>query len=373
MYYKKKYSKYKFKKTTLQHGGDITIAEIDPIIVANKIKENTGNVGQNNCGVIFIGDYAVKCLKLYDENVESDETMLTNHVEKINTKLAEYYPKYYKWPNNKIENFIEIQYEGTKKYAKCIIMDKLDGDLTTYILKQSYLNVFGNYDDYNFFYDRLPKTMIDYIDDEISSENKKKYNIMKEKIKDSIIRKCYLLNNSVIKLHLNIIKRGYYYNDLKLDNIGFIKKEDSLLPTLLFIDEESGLSEINNEDFTNYLNIHAFNKPIQNYGVNGQYTLSYIFNMNRLVYEFEWVNLIKTLEIQNISVVNNNDSFNWVQFRKGNSNNSFVIQYVMGYFRFVVFDDNLRHMSNPLYNSYFQMSDELIENIDEVYMKINEM
>ena len=178
-------------------------------------------------------------------------------------------------------------------------MEKLDGDLTDYILKNSYKKVYGVEDDYKFFYDRLPKTTDKYerdtidINDNEQIKQTKLDNINKQKeiidnVRKYIFEICYSLNTDIIFLHHQILKKGWLYQDLKFDNLGYNKNNDEL--QLFFIDEESGLKKIKSLEslkFEEYLNLHSLNTCLGSYGILGQDNLKNIFgrtNFKNLVF-----------------------------------------------------------------------------------------
>ena len=76
--FREKYLKYKSKYLTLlkkidyfeniQDGGDLEIANIDLSNLSEKLMEINNNLGQNNCGIIFIDKYVIKCIGIYNNN-----------------------------------------------------------------------------------------------------------------------------------------------------------------------------------------------------------------------------------------------------------------------------------------------------------------
>lgn len=287
--YKEKYIKYKNKYNLLKQnikltknnnlvgGTNLEIADVDENIVSIELNKKNINLGQHNCGIVFIEDYAVKCIGKYENITENNaRDDLKEHAEKINEELSDLFPKYYAWKNGRFENYIKL--DNSDEYAKCIIMERLNGDLTNYIINNSYVEAYGNLDNYDFFYERLPKTMIQYISDYIEKNdldeikqqkkiNNDKWKEMIENVKRYIFECCYSLNIDVIFLHHELLKKGWKYIDLKLDNLGY-KNENNKLK-IYFIDEESGLVNIKNNNaqynadsepnFDEYLNLHFVN------------------------------------------------------------------------------------------------------------------
>lgn len=88
-------------------------------------------------------------------------------------------------------------------------MDKLDGDLTDYILKNSYKKVYGDEDNYKFFYDRLPKTNGEYKTDIINDDDNEqiKQTQFIDNVRKFIFKICYSLNTDIIFLHHEILKK----------------------------------------------------------------------------------------------------------------------------------------------------------------------
>jgi hypothetical protein len=387
--YKEKYLKYKYKynllkdKINVLKGGNIEIVDLDKTIIADKIKEYSRNLGQHNCGIVFIDKYVVKCIKIIIESelkLESEKDMSETiiKIEKINNDLDGLFSKYYKWADGNIFNFIEItDSDETKKYAKCIIIERLDGDLTDYLIKNSYIKEYGNLDGFDFYYERLPKTNIEFIYDKIDSFENKNFKKIINNVKKYIFEICYSLNVKIIFLHHELVKKGWKYCDLKFDNIGYKIINSEI--KLLFIDEESGLFIINNDSFTEYLNLHQFRIPLGNYGIFGQYNLSSIYSIDFSSFYPGFDNkqsIIDKLLNGNLFLYSDSDDFfNWIKFIKPSRNEFFVIQFIMGFYRLVFFDDNGRHMSNPLFNTDLNQYkiDELFYSIESLYQKLNEV
>lgn len=102
---------YSYKvENILKSCSDLEIAYIDVNDVLTELNKNKKNLGQNNCGTIFINNYVVKCIKKSTEinNNEKTNKLLINNAEKINVKLSIFFPKYYKWNNGKFANYIKI-------------------------------------------------------------------------------------------------------------------------------------------------------------------------------------------------------------------------------------------------------------------------
>ncbi len=247
------YQKYKKKYLDLKiyinsnRGGSATLTEEDPVnhnLERADINEevvsilektlDTGNLGQNNCGIIPYLDYILKCSS-------SNDGLL------INDNIREYFPQYYLWPNGDF-----IKQINEKPFY---IMEKLDGDLTKYIIEQSYIRAYGFLEDrrygfnaFKLYYDTLPKTTIESLfgwnpNKYLSEEAIKILNEIKSNVKSHIVDILNSLQPKIIELHHNLIKRNYTYSDLKLDNIGYKILEDKNIK-LYFIDVESGLSHV---------------------------------------------------------------------------------------------------------------------------------
>lgn len=382
--YKKKYLLYKKKYLSLksQKAGtyQIDIADIDELNVAQIINlDNKENLGQNNCGIIHMDKYIIKCIGKTNIIVDEDINYV-EYIDRINYELDGYIPKFYKWKNGKLINYIQINNNNLSEplYAECIIMEKLDGDLTNYILKRSYYKTYNNYDNYDFFYNRLPKTSIEYISkSEDSIENQNKFNEIMSHIRFNILELCICLNMQVLLLHHNLIEKGWRYEDLKLDNIGYKINSNNDIK-LYFIDIESGLDEIKNKTFDNFLDLLFINIFLGNYSTLGQYNLGSLFNIdftnfNNVKINIDIVENIKsTLLKKNYIFLEENKYYNWWKFIKSGSNHSFAIQYVQGFYRIVVFDDNNLHKSSNKYNSVlFPKIDKLLLSINDLYREID--
>jgi hypothetical protein len=263
-------------------------------------------------------------------------------------------------------------------------MERLDDDLTSYILKTSYHDMNGSLLNYDYFYDRLPKTMTQYINDSdyLNSINK----VITPYIKININK----LIDKVIELHHNIIKKGWQYSDLKMDNICYKIINSEI--QLYFIDKESGLLCLNNNKpkFTDYLNIFGLIIPIFDYGILGQYNFSNIFNIqfqDKQTQDEEFYNNLmkckKLIEQYKYTILNLNknyqsrDLFKWIPFKKILINTEFedysdfyVIQFVVGKFRLIYFDENGYHMSTPNFNKTKLYIDNLYDNLDDIFILI---
>lgn len=377
--YKQKYLIYKKKYLELksQKGGSIDVANINELDVANKIRNNNKNLGQNNCGVIFIDNYAIKCLDITDKKKEEDDQRYLEYIEKINVELVDFIPRFYKWTNDKLKNFIRINYDDENpQYAICIIMDKLDGDLTNYILRKAYFNTYNNYDNYDFFYERLPKTTINYTKIRNDTpDNFVKYNKIIDEVKPNIFELCNCLNIKLLKLHHNLCKKGWWYKDLKLDNIGYKTKSNGDIK-LYFIDIESGL--FMKPDKYNDLDYTLPNETIGEYSVLGQYNIGNIFSINfqnfvSKINQETIHDIIDNLKNKEINLIKNNRTYRQHQysFIKSGRNNKFVIQYVQGFYRLFTLDDNDNYTFSKNYNQLFPKFDVLCYSLEELYKYID--
>lgn len=191
-------------------------------------------------------------------------------------------------------------------YAVCIIMKKMDGGLTKYILQKSYYETYKNMDDYDFFFEIMPKTTMEYISNHMYSvENQNKYKQMIYDIKFSILELCNCLNMKLVLLHHNLIEKGW---DIKL----------------YFIDIESGLRKIGHHAYKNIihfddylnLNLNQLNIHLIDYLLLGQYDLGNIFGIdfNNFTYNFNTSimdNVKSTLSSKGILFAGKNDFYKW--------------------------------------------------------------
>lgn len=384
MNYYEKYIKYKIKYLNLlKGGGNIEEANFD----LNELEENfrekykngsISNLGQHNCGILFYKNYVIKCLGLESEDEkkkyenENNENIIICNRKLINDKLKGLYPLFFIWPGkNNIYHYIFLK-ENT--YALCIIMERLDGDLTNYILETAYKNTYPNGNDYKYMYDRLPKTMEEFIDKDQKSE------CIVNEISDNLIKLLITLEPKLIKLHHDLVLKGWTYHDLKLDNIGYKIIDDKI--KLYFIDEESGLKYYDPEEdiWTNYLDYHWTKTLIFEYGILGQYSLKSIgvkkIPDNELIQDLlsfkekdEIINKLANCKLEKTS-----DTFRWLKFRCENNNDFFVIQKILiNKYRLVRFDDNSRHLSNPKYRERLKKIDIIYDNLEDLYCTLKEI
>jgi hypothetical protein len=265
-------------------------------------------------------------------------------------------------------------------------MEKLDGDLTDYIIKKSYLMAYKNLKEFDFYYKRLNFILSDYIDVKtVSQENQEKFKEIKKSVVKFIYEILLFLNSQLIFLYHKLLKKGWIYDDYKLDNIGYKKEnEESEDIKLLFIDYDVSLYNIiqrahkNKPDYTNYLNEHFVHVYIGDYYIFGEESLKRIFGMDfsNVYSEFnDKEEIISTLTEKNFEKLEEHIQFRWIQFKRMPDNIFFVIQFIMGLYRLVFFDDNFRHMSNPEFNERFNSLkiDELFFSKEGVYEKLDEI
>ena len=159
---------------------------------------NEKNLGQQNCGIIPYNNFIIKCI---DRGFSSD-------AQKLNEKIKNYFPNLYLWEDSKFYKEIE-----TKKFY---IMERLEGDLTKYIMEQSYINFYNVLDNnYKLYYESFPKTMINSIyfpyTTSLSDSYIKNINEIRENVKPKITELLIQLQPDIIELHHNLIKNGYSY------------------------------------------------------------------------------------------------------------------------------------------------------------------
>ena len=337
--------------------------------------KNHQNLGQHNCGILFIDDYVIKGVTIVKslDPISEDEDFNFSNI--VNNELEGYFPKYFSWPGNSRSIYHYVPISENEK-AKCFIMERLDGDLTNYMFETSYKNAYGIIDDnYQYMYERFKKTMMNYL----PSDNKSISLV--EGITKYISQLINELEPMVIKLHHELIKKGWKYYDLKFDNIGYKINNGKL--SLYFIDAESGLRKYNeNGNFVNkytswkdyFLNNHCWSKPLYNYSIFGQYSLNMLdIGTSNFKSDFnEKTSIISYMKIKGCIMEESSeseygDTFRWIKFRYSNRNDFFVIQKVINKFRLVTFDDYGRHLSNNLYNTYFPQIDKLFDSLNDLY------
>tara|TARA_E500000178_G_scaffold342376_1_gene387486 strand:+ start:1015 stop:2343 length:1329 start_codon:yes stop_codon:yes gene_type:complete len=125
----------------------LSIANIDDNLLKNKsyLKENIKNIGNRNCGILPYKNYMLKCQK-----------NLTKF--NVNNKIKEYFPEFYRWNSGDFQKRINNNF--------FYVMEKLDGDLSEYLLQKTNEITYGNKHEINFktnseqylfFYDYLNK------------------------------------------------------------------------------------------------------------------------------------------------------------------------------------------------------------------------
>lgn len=412
--YKKKYIQYKKKYLDLknkkqkytQSGGNVDIAnltksELD--YIQNKISNlsDFDNLGQRNCGVIFIRNYVIKCLGLVqniNKNYEADESYL-NLIEEINS--IDTIVKHYKWDlTHAIKYFLVRRANNNNKmyFARCTIMEKLDGDLGMYLLKKAYENTFKNTDNFDWFYQMLPKTNERRL--ESTDEDKIKFNRIKEGMRYSILNIYNNLSKDVFMLYYNLIKNGWYYEDSKFDNIGY-KIENGLLK-LYFIDIASGLTKIrgkfkqfsnrqgsdklhwkNTENELYFSSIKRFGL-LSHYSILGQFNILSIFNIDLKNFDLKFDFDTNQSDLNSlIDIIERNQIFGKLYYDNNlmivdsdtneNFKGSIAIQFINGFYRLVTFDDNLNHMSDADYNPNYPKIDMLCLSLAELLYNINKI
>ena len=184
----------------------LNIANINEDVVGILEKTlDTNNLGQNNCGIIPYLKYILKCVQydVYDEI-------------NLDKGIREYFPNFYLWPDRKF-----IKKINEKNFY---IMEKLDGDLTKYIIEESYINTYGSleyelekFKPFELYYDTLPKTMIkgffpqENYEKYLSEKTKVILKEIKTEVTSNIIKILALLQPKIIELHHNLVKRNYKY------------------------------------------------------------------------------------------------------------------------------------------------------------------
>ena len=390
--------------TNLNGGANIMLTSseinIDEVIRSFNT-ENINNYGQQNCGILKYKKYIIKCLKTYINQQESIDIPL------IHDDIIAYFPLYYKWPNNHLQYNIPNR-ENT--YSLCIIMERLDGDLTDYIFKSVYKETFGNMESYDNFINELVKMP-------------KSNNQMAPKI-------IILINElipKIIILHHELSKRGYVYNDLKLDNIGYKQLNDDV--HLYFLDPESGYNIINNtgdsislfkqiidyEDkpykiksikddgtielksmgkneniiIVNKNDIFEYEEPSYNvymeqlwvtkslydYYIFGRNTINDLFHILTPVLQFiEKQNIVDHLIKLNFIKIYENEYYNYITMQYKSRLDFVCIQYIShntnNCYRLVRFDENNKHPSNDKYNNVLEKIDELFYDLPSLYNKL---
>ena len=354
-------------------------ALIDPTLLKSMLETAPKNKGQNNRGIIVIDKYVVKCVSRSSLFSEETHLLANKNAELINEKLAGFYPKYYKWNDSNYNYLLNLSdVPDIADYVRCIIMEKLDGDLTSYILETSYKELKGDLTGYDEFYNRLPKTDCKYIIDMSES-----YDSLKKEIKPIIKRITIGLIDKMIELHHNILRRGYEYYDLKIDNIGY-KLNDQILE-LYFIDAESGLSYIKpTSKFFDYINLHGFIRELYEYSILGQYNLSNIFDLKftNNYQDLDLSEITKLITQHKFTVLpmgkksDSRDYFRWIPFKIISTvedytyTDFYVIQVIFNKFRLIYFDENGYHMSNPNYNKTKIIIDDIFDTLIDIFSLI---
>jgi hypothetical protein len=397
-----KYIKYKIKYLKLLKGGsNITpaIFELDEIekIFKEKFEKNElSNIGQHNCGIIFFKDYAIKCVGLLDSlptnNIIYKNEEDFNKYELINKELKGLFPLSYTWPStNNIYHYINVKNKLNEDYyAKCIIMEKLDGDITNYIFKTAYEEIFPNGNHYEDYYNCIPKTGHRGLNFTKFFSVQSFLCIMKN-IKPKVKEIVNKLEPQVIELHHNLNNKGWKYIDLKLDNIGYKIIDNKI--KLYFIDEESGLNkaDYNNKYFETdsfFLDFNWSIIPLYQYSIFGGYSFISSFKdklffpnqeetKKKLLF-IEKDDILCKLKLMNCKIIkkeySGEDIYRWIKFQYNNSKDFCVIQKILfKKYRLVRFDEKDRHQSDPEYNNNYEKVDIIFDNLKDVYNKIKEI
>ena len=209
--------------------------------------------------------------------------------------------------------------------------------------------------------------------------------------------------------HIDRLKVNYLYKDninylqkvLKSDNYkiilntNYMNDIEYIIQQLtinhlckLFIDGESGLSFIKpTSSFIDYINLHGFIIPLFDYSILGQYNLSNIFGIkfDTEQYKYDMSECKRLIEENQYTILTTNknkyhsrDHFKWIPFKKIIKSDEqtytdfFVIQFVLGKFRIIYFDDNGYHMSNPDFNKTKLSIDNLYDNLIDIFIMIKQ-
>ena len=178
---------------------------------------NTQNVGQENCGILPYKKYILKC-PLYN-SYQFPKT--------LNNSIRLFFPQYYLWPDHHFFTMIN----GHSWY----IMERLDGDLTKYILEQSYISKYGQLNNefvvernlrisngFKFYYEFLPRmTNRTFPFKLLNEKGTQIFNDIKENVKPHIKNILNKIQKKIIELHHNLIINDYIYKDLNLDNFAY--------------------------------------------------------------------------------------------------------------------------------------------------------
>lgn len=422
MNYAAKYLKYKMKYLNFQQfGGASTTVAVVPVIAPEQkgndesvspssietadfdladaeqqfvalVESGVTNLGQHNCGILFVNDlYVIKCVGIVDKIKENSP--ITESAELRNFELRGYFPVYYTWPGTRqIYHYIKLPdkvsnesagSKVTEQYALCFIMEKLDDDLTNYLIKTAFYRIYqqGNAEDaakFAYMYEHFPKTRQPFT--KATDESKKLVSSINGEIQKIVAE----LETEVINLHHSFVLKGWLYNDNKFDNIGYKMIGDTM--KLYFLDDE-GLNRYDKYNFAGnlipdyhkkYLNNRWVNSPLHTYGIFGQYSLNGCgFTFDNPDRDDNWDGIYDDIKVKLTTMsckeVDKSRYFMWVGFRYRSYNDMFVIQKILNRFRLVRFDDYGRHQSNIEYNDFFSKVDIIFDNIDMVYAEVKKI
>jgi hypothetical protein len=203
---------------------DIDMNKIDRLINDQNI--NTNASGANNCGVLIDNQYFLKC----DCTNIGVNTGVNINLLNINKYFPNLFPQYYAWPDGKmIRN-------------KWSIMDKLDGDLSEFILKYSFLETYKHLSK-KILKDKFVEYRKNLFLQNLSYEENKEINKNKIDIKPHLTDLLIYLQKIMNNINIKLIHFNYQLSDLKLDNFGY-KQTSAEIFRFYALDYESMLRRV---------------------------------------------------------------------------------------------------------------------------------
>lgn len=282
--------------------------------VSRRLRNIESNIGGQNFGIVFFSGYAIKVVAKSKDKIivtEEQEAEAYRKALAMNTVLKDLVVKRYTWPDTGLI-FKVLRVEDY--YYKCYIMSKLDGDLSSYILR----NACDTFEEYEL----LKYNIMLWSKNEELKLSKKELEVKIDKISPKVRLLLQTLEKKIIDLHFKVESKGWTYIDLKLDNIGYKMRDGQL--SLQFIDHESGLNKMfvwRWKDWSNGIEHNWTRRSIVRYAFFGSlnmlnlgFTVKDELDLKADEKNFGYYDHKERLEAKGFRIIDENESSRWIRF-----------------------------------------------------------